>query len=170
MVVVSYFCNYYLFINQTHRKTQQTNISEIRLVYRTKVKASQRLQVKCSKDAFDIFIWNWDQDSIEHIEKFKLMLLTRSNKVLGIASISKGSINGTFTDVKIILQFAIKANASGIIICHNHPSGNVQPSESDIAITRKIKESGNVMDIQLLDHLIILPEGKYYGMNDDGFL
>ena len=61
---------------------------------------------------------NWDLDSIENIEEFKLMLLTRSNKVLGIASISKGGINGTVTDVRIILQYAIKANASGIIICH----------------------------------------------------
>ena len=68
-------------------KTQQTNISEVRLVYRTKVKASDRPQVKCSKDAFDIFMESWDLDSIEHIEEFKLMLLTRSNKVLGIASI-----------------------------------------------------------------------------------
>jgi len=149
-------------------KTQQTYISEVRLVYRTKVKASERSQVKCSKDAFDIFMEKWDLDSIEHIEEFKLMLLTRSNKVLGIASISKGGISGTVTDVRIILQFAIKANASGIIICHNHPSGNVQPSESDTAITRKIKESGNVMDIQLLDHLIIVPEGKFYSMADEG--
>jgi DNA repair protein RadC len=98
------------------------------------------------------------------------MLLTRSNKVLGIASISKDGINGTVTDVKIILQFAIKANASGIIICHNHPSGNVQPSESNIAISRKVKESGNVMDIQLLDHLIIVPEGKYYSMGYEGII
>jgi DNA repair protein RadC len=151
-------------------KTQQTNISEVRLVYRTKVKTSERLQVKCSKDAFDIIMENWDLDSIEHIEEFKLMLLTRSNKVLGIASISKGGISSIVTDVRIILQFAIKANASGIIICHNHPGGNVQPSESDGTITRKVKESGNVMDIQLLDHLIIVLEGKYYSMADEGFL
>jgi DNA repair protein RadC len=151
-------------------KTQQTTISEVKLVYRTKVKASNRPQVKCSKDAFDIFMENWDLDSIEHIEEFKLMLLTRSNKVLGIASISKGGISGTVTDVRIILQYAIEANASGIILCHNHPSGNIQPSESDIAITRKIKESGNLMDIQLLDHLIIVPGGKYYSMADEGIL
>ena len=151
-------------------KTQQTTISEVRLVYRTKVKASERLQVKCSKDAFDIFMDNWDLDSIEHIEEFKLLLLTRSNKVLGIASISKCGISGIVTDVRIILQYAIKANESGIIICHNHPSGNVQPSESDIAITRKIKESGIVMDIQLLDHLIIVPEGNYYSMGDEGIV
>jgi DNA repair protein RadC len=113
---------------------------------------------------------NWDLGSIEHIEEFKFMLLTRSNKVLGIASISKGGINGTVTDVRIILQYAIKANASGIIICHNHPSGNLNPSESDLAITRKIKESGNVMDVQLLDHLIIIPEGRYNSMGDEGIL
>jgi len=64
-------------------KTQQTTISEVKLIYRTKVKASERLQVKCSKDAFDIFMENWDLETIEHIEEFKLMLMTRSNKVLG---------------------------------------------------------------------------------------
>ena len=73
-------------------KTQHSNISEVRLVYRTKVKASDRLQVKCSKDAFETFMESWDLDSIEHIDEFKLMLLTRANKVLGIASISKGGI------------------------------------------------------------------------------
>jgi DNA repair protein RadC len=149
---------------------QQITVSEVRLVYRTKIKASERLQVKCSKDAFDIFIGSWELDSIEHFEEFKLMLLTRSNKVLGIASISKGGISGTVTDVRVILQYAIKANASGIIICHNHPSGNLQPSESDLTITRKIKESGNLMDIQLLDHLLIIPEEKYCSMADEGLL
>ena len=66
-----------------------------------------------------------------------------------------------------ILQYAIKANASSMIICHNHPSGNMQPSESDMKITQKIKDSGNLMDIQLLDHLIIVPEGKNYSMTDE---
>jgi DNA repair protein RadC len=151
-------------------KAQQTTIDEVRLVYRTKVKASERLQVKCSKDAFDIFMENWDQDSIEHIEEFKLMLLTRSNKVLGIASISKGGISGTVTDVRVILQMAIKANASGIIVCHNHPSGNSQPSESDSKLTHKIKEAGNIMDIQLLDHIIITPDDSFYSFADNGMI
>ena len=149
-------------------KTQQTTISEIRLSYRTNVKASERFQVKTSKDAFEIFWEAWDQDSIEHVEEFKLMLLTRSNRVLGIASISKGGLSGTVTDVRIILQYAIKANSSGIIICHNHPSGNLQPSESDLAITTKVKDSAKLMDIHLLDHLIIIPEGRYYSMADEG--
>ena len=151
-------------------KQTDITISEVKLVYRTNVKASERFQVKTSKDAFEIFWEAWDQDSIEHVEEFKLMLLTRSNKVLGIASISKGGISGTVTDVRVILQYAIKANASGIIICHNHPSGNLQPSESDLAITRKVKDSAVLMDIQLLDHLIINPEGRYYSMADEGII
>jgi DNA repair protein RadC len=73
-------------------KTQQTTISEVRLVYRPKVKASDRQQVKCSKDAFDIFMENWDQVSIEHIEEFKLLLMNRSNTVRGILPVSKGGI------------------------------------------------------------------------------
>jgi DNA repair protein RadC len=151
-------------------KTQQTTISEVRLVYRTKVKASNRLQIKCSKDAFDIFMGNWDQDTLEHIEEFKLLLMNRSNSVLGILSVSKGGISGTVTDIRLIYQAAIKSNASGIIVCHNHPSGNLNPSESDTKITQKIKEAGNLMDIQLLDHLILTTDDSYYSFADNGLL
>ena len=150
-------------------KQPENNISEVRLVYRTKVKASDRLQVKCSKDAFDIFMENWDLDSIEHIEEFKLLLMNRSDSVLGILAVSKGGLSGTVTDVRLIFQGAIKANAAGLIVCHNHPSGNLNPSESDNKITQKIKESGNIMDIQLLDHLIITAE-EYYSFADNGLL
>ena len=151
-------------------KQNQITISEVKLVYKTKIKASDRLDVKSSKDAFDIFIDSWDPDSIEHFEEFKLMLLSRSNKVLGIASISKGGINGTLADVRIILQFAIKANASGMIICHNHPSGALVPSESDIKIAQKIREAGLILDIQLLDSLILTMDGTYHSFADNGNL
>ena len=89
-------------------KTQQTSISVVRLVYRTKVKASERLEIKCSKNAFDIFMENWDLDSLEHIEEFKLLLMNRSNAVLGILSVSEGGLSGTVTDVWLIFQCAIK--------------------------------------------------------------
>lgn len=113
---------------------------------------------------------NWDQDSIEHIEEFKLLLMNRSNSVLGILPVSKGGISGTVTDIRLIYQGAIKANASGIIVCHNHPSGNLNPSESDTKLTHKIKEAGLLMDIQLLDHLIIISDGGYYSFADNGLL
>ena len=112
-------------------KTQQTTISEVSLIYRSKVKASDRPQVKCSRDAYNLFIESWNSGTIEFVEEFKILLLNRSNSVLGILDISKGGISGTVTDVRLIFQAAIKANASGIIACHNHPSGNLNPSESD---------------------------------------
>ena len=84
-----------------------------------------------------------------------------------IAQISQGGISGTVTDVRIILQYALKANASGIILCHNHPSGNVEPSEADIKITSKLKEAAMIHDITLLDHLIITKD-NYYSLADMG--
>jgi DNA repair protein RadC len=113
---------------------------------------------------------NWDLDSIGHIEEFKLLLMNRSNSVLGIMPVSKGGLSGTVTDVQLIFQGAIKANAAGIIVCHNHPSGNLNPSESDTKITQKIKEAGNLMDIQLLDHLILTVDGVNYSFADNGLL
>jgi len=113
---------------------------------------------------------NWNPNTLEHVEEFKILLMNRSNAVLGIMDISKGGISGTVTDVRIILQAAIKANASGIIACHNHPSGNINPSESDTRLIQKIKEAGNLMDIQLLDHLIITTDEGYYSFADNGLL
>ena len=162
--------HFYSLTNQINMKTLETNISEVRLVYRTKVKALERLQIKCSKDALDIFMENWDLDSIEHIGEFKLLLMNRSNAVLGILSISNDGLSGTFTDARLIFQVAIKANASGIIVCHNHPSGNLNPCESDTKITYKIKETSSLMDIQLLDHLILTMYGSYYSFADNGLL
>ena len=100
-------CHFCSFTNHVNMKTQQTTISEVRLVYRTKVKASERLQVKCSKEAFDIFMETWDLDSTEHYKEFKVMRLTMTNRVLGIASISKGGISSNVTDVRIIKVYCI---------------------------------------------------------------
>ena len=144
------------------------SISEGKLTYRTKVRVGDRPKVSNSKDAFELFYLSWDMDTIELFEEFKIMLLNRSNKLLGIASISKGGISGTVTDVRIILQNAIKSNASSILVAHNHPSGNKEPSETDIKMTRKIKEACILMDLSLLDHLIIVPDNEFYSMADNG--
>jgi DNA repair protein RadC len=151
-------------------KSQQTTISEVSLIYKSKVIASDRPQVKCSRDAYNLIMEHWNHDTIEHVEEFKVMLMNRSNAVLGIMDVSKGGISGTVTDVRILLQAAIKANASGINVCHNHPSGNLNPSVSDTKLTHKIKEAGNLMDIQLLDHLILTTDDNYYSFADNGLL
>jgi DNA repair protein RadC len=147
----------------------QIEIAEVQLIYKSKVPSSQRRSIKCSKDAYDILLKSWDSNTIEYVEEFKILFMNRANAVLGIMSVSKGGISGTVTDVRVVMQGALKANASGLIVCHNHPSGSLNPSESDSKITNKIKEAGNVMDIQLLDHLIITAE-DYYSFADNGLL
>jgi DNA repair protein RadC len=148
---------------------QLFTIAEVTLSYKSKVKASERPKVTCSKDAYNYFNETWNPDTIEHVEEFKILLMNRSNSVLGIMVVSKRGISGSIADIRIIFQAAIKANASGLIICHCHPSGNLNPSESDIKLTQKIKEAGNLMDIQLLDHLILTSE-SYYSFSDNGLL
>jgi DNA repair protein RadC len=149
---------------------QQTTVSEVQLIYKNKVKASDRIKITCSRDAQKIFMENWNPETIDFLEEFKMILLNRSNAVLGIFPISKGGLSGTVTDVRLIYQAAIKANACGTIICHNHPSSNINPSESDNRITEKIKSAGNLLDIQLLDHLIITTDGDYFSYADSGLI
>ena len=131
------------------------NISEVKLIYKTKIKASDRIKINGAQDAFRILYDNWDKDSIEHVEEFKILLLNRANMVLGIASLFKGGVVGTVIDPRIIFQYALKANAAQIILAHNHPSGNTKPSDADISITKKIKEGARHLDITVLDHIIL---------------
>jgi len=149
---------------------QQTTVSEVQLIYKNKVKASDRIKITCSRDAYNVFMDSWNPETVDFLEEFKMLLLNRSNAVLGIFPVSKGGLSGTVTDVRLIYQAAIKANACGTVICHNHPSGNLNPSESDNKITQKIKEAGNLLDIQLLDHIILTTEGDYYSYADNGIL
>jgi DNA repair protein RadC len=124
------------------------------------------LQIKCSKDVAEIF-----QPLLSDLshEEFWILFLNRSNKVINRMKLSQGGISGTVTDVRMVMKKAIEYLASGIIVCHNHPSGNLNPSESDSKITQKIKDAGNLMDIQLLDHIII-SEKDYYSFADNGLL
>ena len=149
---------------------QQTNVSEVQLIYKNKVKASDRIKITCSRDANQVFIDSWNPDTIGFLEEFKILLMNRSNAVLGIMELSRGGTVGTISDVKLVFQAAIKGNASGIICAHNHPSGNLNPSESDTRLTQKLREAGTLMDIQLLDHIIVTSEGDYYSFADQGTL
>jgi DNA repair protein RadC len=102
-------------------------------------------------------------------EEFWVILLSRSNKVLDLQLVGRGGVTGTVADVKIILKMALEQLASGIIISHNHPSGNLTPSQSDIQLTKKIKEAAIWMDVSLLDHIIVSDEG-YFSFADKGLL
>lgn len=143
-------------------------LSEISINYQPKIKLSQLPKVVTSKEAEREFRALWS-DKLQHIEEMYLLLLNRANKVLGYSLISKGGISGTVVDLKIVFQIALKSNASSIILAHNHPSGNLKPSEADLRITKNIREAGKFMELPLLDHLILTDEG-YYSFADEGIL
>lgn len=102
-------------------------------------------------------------------EEFWVLMLNRSNKVIGKNKVSQGGISGTVIDVRLILKSAIDHLASSIILCHNHPSGNKQPSEADNKITNKMSEAGRIMDIPVLDHIIVT-DNAYFSYADEGML
>ena len=107
-------------------------VAEIQLTYKSNVKPSLRPKINGSKDAYELLKENWDASRIEFIEQFKVVFLNRANKVLGILEVSTGGVSGTVADPKVIFVAAIKANASSFLVAHNHPSGNLNPSQADI--------------------------------------
>jgi DNA repair protein RadC len=102
-------------------------------------------------------------------EEFWILLLNRSNKVILKQKISQGGITGTVTDIRLILKMALENLATSLILSHNHPSGNLQPSEADIAITRRLKETASLMDITLLDHIIVAGK-NYFSFADENLI
>lgn len=152
------------------KRTRSWNkVSEIELVYKTKVKASERPKIRSSRDAYEILLSSWDPNKIEFFEQFKILLLNQSYRVLGICELSSGGITGTVVDMRLIFSAALKANATALMMVHNHPSGNLAASEADRNMTLKVREAGRLLDIALVDSLIITAEG-YFSFADQGFL
>ena len=143
------------------------NISEVSINYSCKVPAKERLQIKTSSDADKAVRLFYP--SMEHREYFYALLLNRANKLLGFYQVSMGGITGTVVDPRIVFQAALKANASSIILVHNHPSGNTQPSDADRDITKKLKSGGSFLDIPVLDHLIVTID-SFYSFADEGIM
>ncbi|MFI5135086.1 MAG: DNA repair protein RadC [Chitinophagales bacterium] len=125
-----------------------------------------REKISSSRDAFDAF---YPQLADKQHEEFWIMLLNRGNKVIEIISVSSGGLTGTVADVRMIFEHAIKSKATAIMLCHNHPSGNLSPSQLDIDLTKKLVKAGETLDIKVLDHLII-GENKYYSFADEGMM
>ena len=133
---------------------------------RLMTQALDKKKITCSKDAYEILIpFLADLYS----EEFRILLLDRSNQVIANRSIGRGGFSGTVADPKIIFKEALAHNASGIILAHNHPSGNTKPSTNDISLTRKLKRAGEDLEIHILDHIIVVSDG-YYSFADEGNL
>ncbi|WP_339704569.1 JAB domain-containing protein [Algoriphagus aquimarinus] len=153
-------------VNQVNNLHQ---VAEITLGYHPKVKSSQRPKVGCSRQVYEVLFSFWDKDTLELAEHFQVMLLSRANRVLGICTISKGGTAGTVVDAKLVFATALKGAAQSIVISHNHPSGNLMPSEQDKRLTRRLVEIGKALDLPVLDHIILTIDG-YYSFADEGEL
>lgn len=133
---------------------------------RKEKEVSKKEKITSSADIYTIFHQHFLD--LPH-EEFWILLLNRSNKIINKYNISKGGISGTIADAKIIFKHALEDLACSLILCHNHPSGNLKPSDSDIKLTKKLKEAGTLLDISVLDHIIITETG-YFSFADEGLL
>ncbi|MGE6220358.1 JAB domain-containing protein [Nubsella zeaxanthinifaciens] len=149
-------------------ENQLMTVSEITLSYHPAVKPMQRPIIKTPREAYQLFLKHWDMDKIYLCEQCYMLLLNRRGNVLGMIELSSGGISGTVVDVKLVFATALKACASSMVLAHNHPSGDVLPSEQDKAVTRRIAEAGKLLGIELADHLIISPE-RYLSMAEENY-
>lgn len=144
-------------------------VTEIQLTYRNRIKPADRIKINRPADAYNVFLSNWNMHTIELVEQFKIILLNRANKVLGLAEISSGGITCVTIDIRLVFAVALKAGATSLICCHNHPSGNLKAGKEDRNLTERLREAGRLLDIPVDDHIIITMEG-YYSFAENGEL
>lgn len=148
----------------------KTKVNEISLKYRGNFKMKDAPKITSSFYAAEVIYNTWDKDRIGVQESFKVLLLNNANRVKGIYEVSIGGIAGTLVDVRILFAVVLKSLTTSIILVHNHPSGNLKPSQADKILTEKIKTACNYFDVNLLDHLILNPDGEYFSFADEAML
>ncbi|MNK15586.1 hypothetical protein D3C87_337320 [compost metagenome] len=145
------------------------NVAEVQLSYKPHFKAQERPKITSSKQAYQIMLDNWELNLINYIEQAKMILLNRNNRVLGIVDLSTGGGGSTVMDSRVIFSIALKATATSIILAHNHPSGNLRPSNEDVRLTDKLKQGAKLLEIVIHDHLIITENG-YFSMAEEAYI
>jgi len=128
----------------------------------------ERIKINSSNDSAN-YIRQFYGDDLEIFESFFILLLNRQNKTIGYAKISQGGVAGTVVDAKIIIKYIVDTLASSVILCHNHPSGNLTPSTQDLEITKKLSHAAKLVDSQVIDHIILTPD-SYYSFADNGII
>jgi DNA repair protein RadC len=144
-------------------------VQELELVYKQKYKPSERPKIDSSRDCYEVLLSQWNTEIMGFLEEFKILLLNRANRVIGCYEVSSGGICSTVADPKVIFAVALKSCAVGIILAHNHPSGNLKPSQSDINLTQKLCSAASMFDMSVLDHIILTSEG-YFSFADEGLM
>ncbi len=155
--------------NNNDRPSLVSKFEEVQLIYRNKTLAKNRPSVKTPEDAYEIFIHHWNLEQIELLEESKILLLDNSMRLMSIASISKGGMTEAIVDPRVIFAIALKRRAHAIILAHNHPTGNMKPSQADLRLTERLISSGKLLRIPLQDHLIISND-QYYSLAIEGHM
>ena len=151
---------------QSHNPKAWQPLPEITIRYSNKVKMHQRPLANNSRDLWHLFRDNWDFHTLELYETFKVILLNSDSRALGIFTAGTGGLDAVVADRRIIFATALKAGAVAMACCHNHPSGELKPSEEDIELTEQLIEVATIHLIDFRDHLIISKYG-YYSMSDE---
>ena len=146
----------------------ENTLDEIGISY-SRTKSLDKIFIKNSLDAYNYISKSWSKETIELFEEFKIVLLNHASEVLGIYSVSKGTVSSALVEIKHIIYVALKTNSSSIILAHNHPSGNLKPSSADLKLTERINDACKIMDLHLTDH-IILGRKSYCSFKDEGYL
>lgn len=144
-------------------------VSEISVIYKPAI--GEKPLVKSCLDAYSVIRGFFSEDTISVQEHFVVLYLNQAQRVIAGYKVSTGGITSTVGDLRLIFSVALKSLATGFIVGHNHPSGNMQPSSQDMLLTQKLKDAGLIMDIKLIDHIILGPEkGNYYSFADNGLI
>ncbi len=149
-------------------KNTLEGVSEIEISYKPAI--GSKPEVTSSSDAYLILKEHYPENQIALKEYFVVMYLNQANRVIGVQRLSIGGLTSAVADVRLLFGTALKILATGIVISHNHPSGNNRPSLQDRNLTKQVKEAGKLLDIKLLDHLILTPDDQYMSMADNGDL
>ena len=142
--------------------------AEITISYKPRKGVPATLRIANSKDAFNAIYPHFDPDTIHIQEQFLVAYLCQNILVKGVYSGFRGGITSTVADIRLIMAVALKTGSCSMILCHNHPSGNLQASSADVELTKKIMSACKFLDIVLLDHLIVTPDGRFRSLADEG--
>jgi DNA repair protein RadC len=144
-------------------------LPQTKITVKTKKGDGITYQMKTSADAAQFFRTIFNADTIQWTEESAMITLNRANEVISVDKLSSGGTSGVIVDSKVVFTIALKLTGHSIILAHNHPSGNLKPSEQDIEITRKLRSGGDILDIRVLDHIILSDTG-YLSMADEGYI
>lgn len=147
-----------------------TNIAEVRVTYQAKTNETDHPLVNSSEKAERVFRQIWDEETIEFFEEAFLLLVDNNACVMGWYKVSQGGMTGTVVDPRIVFATALKGRANAIILAHNHPSGKLKPSQADLRLTERLFAAGQALNLPLLDHLILAPDGGYFSFADEGLI